>query len=152
MNNRIIDLKEHPEYLEAGIEYFSQRWGLDDRIYADSMTHSVSTESKLPRFYLMMLEERIIGGYSLLINDFVSRQDLWPYLSTLYIEECERGKELGAVLLDHGRREAGKLGFEKVYLCTDHVNYYEKYGWKCIAEGYHPWNRASNIYVADTIG
>ena len=46
----------------------------------------------------------------------------------------------------HGRGEAHHLGFEKVYLCTDHSGYYEKYGWKPIGKGFHPWGEESKIY------
>lgn len=147
----IISIREHPEYVSQCIQYFSEKWGLDNRIYEDCITHSLKADSPLPRFYLMIKDKKIIGAYSIIINDFVSRQDLWPYLSALYIEESERGNALGSVLLNHGREEAFKLGFSKIYLCTDHIQYYEKYGWTCITEGFHPWKRKSNIYVANTI-
>ncbi|NLC44947.1 MAG: GNAT family N-acetyltransferase [Clostridiales bacterium] len=55
--------------------------------------------------------------------------DLLPWLCALYVEEPERGKYFGSKLLEHGRQEALKLGFNKVYLCTDHIGYYVKYGW-----------------------
>jgi len=53
-----------------------------------------------------------------------------PWLCALYVEEACRLRGLGGKLLRHGRREAAKLGFPKVYLCTDHVGYYERYGWR----------------------
>lgn len=151
MEYTIINVKDRPEYLERSINYFSDRWDIDHKIYENCITHSITTENVLPRWYILLKENEIVGGFSLLTNDFVSRGDLWPYLSALYVEETERGKALGSMLLEHGRKEAYKLGFRKVYLCTDHINYYEKYGWKCIGEGYHPWNEKTNIYEADAI-
>lgn len=62
-------------------------------------------------------------------NDFMVRTDLSPWWCALYIKPSERGRQLGAQLLAHSRREAAKLGFGKVYLNTDHVGYYEKYDW-----------------------
>lgn len=147
----IKDLREVPELLDVSIEYVSQRWGLNKRIFDECIRSSLTTDNSLPRWYFLLKGNEIIGSYSLMTNDFVSRQDLWPYLSNLYVEENERGKALGARLLEHGRREACKLGFTKVYLCTDHINYYEKYGWTHYTNGYHTWNRESKIYVADTI-
>ena len=146
MNYEIISIRQQPQYLERGIDYFSTRWGIDRKIYEDSIVNSLTTESKLPRWYLMIREGDIIGSFGLITNDFVSRQDLYPYLCALYIEESERGKELGSKLLIHGRQEAKRLGFEKLYLCTDHNDYYEKYGWIYIAKGYHPWGDESKIY------
>jgi len=47
---------------------------------------------------------------------------------TVYIEESERGQAYGSRLLTHGRHEAAKLGYPMIYLSTDHVGFYEKYG------------------------
>lgn len=146
MSIQIIGIRENPEYLERGIDYFSTRWGTDRRIYQDSISHSVTTDNSLPRWYLMLNGDEIIGSYGLITNDFISRQDLYPWLCALFIEEKHRGQQLGAKLLEHGRIEAGKLGFSKLYLCTGHDGYYEKYGWEYIAQGFHPWGEESKIY------
>ena len=132
MNINIISIRENPEYLERGIDYFSSKWGIERRIYEDCISHSVTTDSPLPRWYLMMRKDVIIGSYGLNTNDFISRQDLFPWLCALYVEENERGKQLGGMLLDHGRKEAAKLGYKKIYLATDHNGYYERYSWKYI--------------------
>lgn len=151
MKHQIIDLRDYPNLLKEAIEYVAQRWGLHRRIFEECITSSMTTTSPLPRWYLLINGDEIIGSYSLMNNDFVSRQDLWPYLSNLYVDEKKRGKGLGAVLLEHARQEAYKLGYNKLYLCTDHINYYEKYGWIHICNGYHTWNRESKIYMIETV-
>ncbi|MDQ0170555.1 GNAT family N-acetyltransferase [Paenibacillus tundrae] len=150
MKYQIIDLRDYPDLLKESIEYVAERWGLNRRIFEDCIISSMTTKNPLPRWYFMMKQDEIIGSYSLMNNDFVSRQDLWPYLSNLYIEQEQRGKGLGSVLMTHARQEAYKLGFSKLYLCTDHIDYYEKYGWVHLCNGYHTWNRESQIYVIDT--
>ena len=52
-----------------------------------------------------------------------------------FVEEKARGNALGSKLLEHARIEGGKLGFDKLYLCTDHTSYYEKYEWKYMELG-----------------
>jgi len=99
----------------------------------------------------LLEDNEIIGSYGLITNDFISRQDLYPWLCALYIDESHRGRQLGAKLLEHGRLQAGKQGFSKLYLCTDHVGYYEKYDWKHIGFGYHPWGEESRIYEATSL-
>ncbi|MGF6355458.1 putative GNAT superfamily acetyltransferase [Paenibacillus sp. 4624] len=150
MEYQIIDLRDHSNLLKEAIEYVVKRWGLHRRIFEECITSSMTTTSPLPRWYFMINGDEIIGSYSLMNNDFVSRQDLWPYLSNLYISEKERGKNLGSVMMAHARHEAYKLGFSKLYLCTDHIDYYERYGWLHLCNGYHSWNRESKIYVIDT--
>lgn len=150
MSYQIISVREHPEYCERAIDYFSSKWDIGRNIYEDSITSSLSTESPLPRWYLMVdMEDEIVGCYGLIINDFVSRQDLYPYLCALYIEEKERGQALGSQLLQHGKMEAKKLGFDRLYLCTDHIGFYEKYGFVYLGIGYHLNGDQSRIYGTD---
>ncbi|MCX7921454.1 MAG: bifunctional GNAT family N-acetyltransferase/class I SAM-dependent methyltransferase [Clostridia bacterium] len=151
MDFKIIGIRENKEYLERAIDYFTAKWGIDRRIYADCISNCITTSSPLPRWYLMLKDEEIIGGYGLISNDFISRQDLFPWLCALYVEENYRSRQLGSKLMEHGRIEAGKLGYQKIYLSTDYNSYYEKYGWKHIANGFHPWGAESKIYVNNTI-
>ena len=146
---KIICVSDNPEYLENAISYNCKNWPLDDNIYDDCIRNSIDNEGNLQRWYLMFRGDEIVGSFGLILNDFISRQDVWPWFAALYIEESERGKNLGSMLLEHGRKEAARLGFEKLYLCTDHIGYYEKYGWKKIGKGYHPWHESSSIYVID---
>ena len=118
-------------------------------IYDDCISNSVVTTSPLPRWYLMLNDDKIIGGYGLITNDFISRQDLFPWLCALYIDEEYRGSRLGSKLLEHCKTEASKLGYKKLYLSTDLEGYYEKYGWKALAHGYHPLEAESMIYEID---
>ena len=135
-NITIISVRDYPEYLDRAVDYFSSKFSVSREIYYDSISNSLTTESPLPRWYLMKKNNNIIGSFGLITNDFISRQDLWPWLCALYVEESERGQRFGSILLEHGRVEAGKLGYAKVYLATDHVGYYEKYGWHYIGNGY----------------
>lgn len=83
MDYNIIGIRENPGYTEQAIQYFSERWGIDERIYRDCIINSLATPNKLPRFYLMIEASRVIGGYGLITNDFVSRQDLFPWISSM---------------------------------------------------------------------
>lgn len=40
----------------------------------------METESDVPRFYVLLDEDRIVGGYALLGSDLNSRQDLFPWV------------------------------------------------------------------------
>ena len=61
--------------------------------------------------------------------------DLWPWLCALYVEEADRNKGIGQSLVNYVVKDAIKLGYDQVYLCTDHVGYYEKFGFEYIGDG-----------------
>ncbi|MCL2662580.1 MAG: GNAT family N-acetyltransferase [Oscillospiraceae bacterium] len=173
---QIINIRERPEWLELAADYFSSRWNIDRQLYHDSISDSLTTVDALPRWYLMLrnavlqnsglyntelhnakprnfdiTEDNIIGGFGLIDNDFMVRTDLYPWMCALYIEPAERGKQLGEKLLEHSRREAAALGFNKVYLNTDHIGYYEKYNCSYIGDFAHQSGTDARVYKADVI-
>ena len=48
MSIRIVGIRDNPEYLERGIDYFTSKWGIDRKIYADSISHSIQTATLYP--------------------------------------------------------------------------------------------------------
>lgn len=148
--SEIVSLRQNPAQLERFVAYFSCHWG-NAAVYRDCMAAGLDSNSPLPQWYLLENFTRgIIGCAGLITNDFISRMDLWPWLCALYIDEPYRGNALGSVLIKHVRSEAFLLGFPSLYLCTDHVGYYEKYGFEHIANGIHPWGKSSRIYRCKT--
>jgi len=48
--------------------------------------------------------------------------------------------------LEKAQKDAKKCRFTHLYLCSDHIGYYEKYGFTYLGVGYHPWGESSRIY------
>lgn len=144
---KIVSIRERPEYKDIAITYFQRSWkSVLPILYEDSITHSISARDSLPQWYLLESEGNIIGCAGLITNDFISRGDLYPWICALYIEENHRGNGYGSLLMDKAKTDAKNAGYDYVYLCTSHTDYYEKYGFKYIGQGYHPWGEASRIY------
>ena len=144
---KIISVRKNPEYREKAISYIQQKWSLiDPVIYENSITHSINSQSALPQWYLLESDSKIIGCAGLITNDFISRMDLYPWLCALYIEEKHRGNAYVTLLINKAKEDTLKAGFKNMYLSTEHINYYERYGFKYIGQGYHPWDEESRIY------
>lgn len=144
----VVSVREHPEYKQAAIRYFQDKWATDTSVmvYENCIQHALLTDAPLPQWYLLEDGDDIIGCAGLIPNDFISRMDLWPWICALYIKESRRGQNLGALLIDRAKQDAIAAGFSRVYLCTDHVGYYEHFGFRHIGTGYHPWGKSSLIY------
>ena len=147
---KIISVRENPEFKDLAIQYIQSKWGSEssNMVYEDCITHCINAESPLPQWYLLMEGEKVIGCAGLITNDFISRMDLYPWVCALYIEKEYRGNSYGALLLEKAKVDTKQMGFSKLYLCSDHVGYYEKYGFSRIGTGYHPWGESSGIFVA----
>ena len=146
---RLISVKKSPEYKNIAIKYFQEKWATKDtmELYEDCISNCITSENPLPQWYLLMDEDKIAGCCGLITNDFISRMDLYPWACALYIEKEYRGNSYGKILLEEAKKDAKLGGFSNLYLCTDHIGYYEKFDFKYIAKGYHPWGESSRIYV-----
>ncbi len=143
----IISIRENPEYKDIAIKYFQQSWkSVLPIIYEDCITHSIEAKNSLPQWYLLEKDNEIIGCAGLITNDFISRGDLYPWVCAIFVDEKHRGNAYGALLIEKAKADAQKSGFGHLYLCTSHVGYYEKYDFKYIGQGYHPWGDDSRIY------
>lgn len=144
---KIISIRQNPSYKDIAISYFQEQWkSVWPVIYEDAITHSINAKSDLPQWYLLEKNDTIIGCAGLITNDFISRGDLYPWICAVFIDEKERGNNYSKILLDKAIKDAKRFGYDNVYLCTEHVGLYEKFGFKYIGQGYHPWKEESRIY------
>lgn len=144
---KIISVRDNPEYKQTAIEYLQKSWPeISGVMYDDCITHSLTAKNTLPQWYLLEKECEIIGCAGLITNDFISRGDLYPWVCAIFIDENHRGNNYSALLIDKAKDDTRKFGFDNLYLCTDHVGFYEKQGFTYIGQGYHPWEEESRIY------
>ena len=152
MDFEIINLIDRPELRDPAVKWFASKWGIPTVEYENSFNDMYNSHEPLPRWYAVFDKEgNVIAGCGLIQNDFVDRTDLYPYVCALFVEPQVRGNALGGKLLAHALKDAAANGFKKAYLCTNHKDYYEKYGWRHIATGHHPGGDTSRIYEADTV-
>lgn len=124
-------IKECPDLLQEAAAWFSHKWQIPIEAYLESMEKCIKEKASIPRWYIVLDEKHhIIAGAGVIENDFHKRKDLTPNLCALFVEENYRYRGMAKRLLDFARKDLGTLGYDRVYLVTDHSEFYEKCGWK----------------------
>lgn len=67
------------------------------------------------------------------------------WLGIVLIFDGHRGKRYSPILLEHACRQAKASGFSELYLVTEHVNYYERFGFMHI--GHAPMSLGGNGFA-----
>lgn len=130
-----INLKDSKKYLEDYVRLCSLEWGSpksDDEV--KEKVSSILSGDKVISVLGLVEDDNLIGFISLFKYDGDERRDLSPWYATMYVKSEFRGKGYSKLLNDAIINEARNLGYSKIYLKTDLVNYYEKFGAKYIED------------------
>ena len=132
----IITLRERPELASIAAEWFHSKWGIPTEAYLECMQAYLSEETE-NGWYLCLNGENIVAGLGVIDNDFHDRKDLTPNVCAVYTENEHRKKGLAGKLLNRVVEDMKNKGIEPLYLITDHIGFYERYGWEflCMVQG-----------------
>ena len=126
---KIITLREQPELASTAAEWFQSKWGVPTEAYLECMEAYLSGKTE-NGWYLCLDGETIVAGLGVIDNDFHDRKDLAPNVCAVYTEEEYRKKGLAGKLLDKVVNDMKNKGIMPLYLVTDHIGFYERYGWE----------------------
>ncbi|MBO4818634.1 MAG: GNAT family N-acetyltransferase [Firmicutes bacterium] len=131
-----ISLREKPELREAAALWFHEKWGVPEEAYLSCMNDYLEGNTEYG-WYLCLDGGKIAGGLGVIENDFHDRKDLFPNVCAVYTEEGYRRKGIAGKLLDMAVEDLRSKGISPVYLVTDHIGFYERYGWEflCMVQG-----------------
>ena len=101
------------------------------------MADCLKASGPVPRWFVAVDGQRIIGGLGVIENDFHDRKDLTPNVCAVFVEPEYGGQGIAGALLSFVCKEMKALGLDTLYLLTDHDSFYERYGWEffCMAQG-----------------
>jgi len=133
---RYCTLRELPELKDKAAEWFHSKWGVPKEAYLDCMTAYLDHRTELG-WYLCLEGSRLVGGMGVIENDFHDRKDLTPNVCAVYMEEAYRCKGIAGHLLSLAVNDMRSKGIAPIYLVTDHIGFYERYGWEflCMVQG-----------------
>lgn len=132
----IYNLKDKQNYIKEVAILTQREWGqkcLSDeefQLKVEKKINKIRDNFDNPKYCkLILLDDEILVGFiSIFPTDGDERLDLSPWYATMLVKEEFRGKGYSRLLNSAILQEAKKRGFSKLYLKTDLVNYYEKFG------------------------
>jgi GNAT superfamily N-acetyltransferase len=92
---------------------------------------------------------RAVGTASLDFEDLPPRDDLTPWLASVYVLPEVRSRGLGAKLIAAACNEAKAKGFKRIYLHTsDRADFYARRGWQRVGTVEY-WQKINTVMVKD---
>ena len=147
---RILPLFEVPEHSELITDWLFQAFGSENsRDFFASIVNSSLRPEGLPVTFVALLDDKPVGTVGLWRCDLISRQDLYPWLAALYIDESQRGCGFGGQLQHHVEAFSRRTGFRELYLYATFANYYERFGWQYIGDGLDYPDQPVRLYRKD---
>ena len=136
MELRYVNLREKKEIKDAAANWFHSKWGVPKEAYLECMDAYINGETEYG-WYLCLKGEAIIAGLGVIENDFHDRKDLSPNVCAVYTEEEYRGKRIAGKLLNMVVEDMRSKEISPIYLITNHIGFYERYGWEflCMVQG-----------------
>ena len=134
---KVVNIKNNKEALKEYFYLCSLEWGNPylkdnfDEIINDRVEKTSNEKNDNIILVLGLFDvNNFLGFISLFKEDGV--EGYTPWYATMYVKKEYRGKGYSKVLNDALLKESKKLGYKKIYLKSELVNYYEKFGAKYI--------------------
>lgn len=132
---KIYNINEKLEYLKPYFELCTREWGnykneceLEEKVQKKVIKYLNKDFEKIISVLILLDKDNLVGFISLFKTDGSEKQDLTPWYATMYVKSEYRKKGCSKILNEAILQEAKRLGYDKVYLKSDLVNYYEKFG------------------------
>jgi ribosomal protein S18 acetylase RimI-like enzyme len=91
-------------------------------------------------------EGRVCGYCTATKTDCIPDMPYTPYIGFVFVDEAYRGNRLSQKLIQSAMAYLKSVGFDRVYLTSDHENLYEKYGFTVIDRKTAFWGAEEKIY------
>ncbi len=103
--------------------------------------------SDFPQIVVATQNKEIIGYYSLVAKELVKdNHNYTPWLGTLFIRKKYRGNHYSSILIDDVCQRVKNMGYSNLFLATEHIGYYEKFGFEEIGLGMYLWDAPTRFY------
>lgn len=127
----IINITNNTKYLKEYIALCYLEWSEKEKElteYIDYKLRKLKIENNIILILGLVDHNKLVGFISLLKKDGDCEVKLTPWYATMYVKKEYRGRGYSRILNDALLEKSKRLGYTKVYLKSNLINYYEKFG------------------------
>lgn len=95
--------------------------------------------------YLLMDGEILVSFLTLTKQDVVRDEGMYPWIGFVYTAPEYRGNRYSEKLMKYAENMAKQRGFDKVYVATDHIGLYEKFGYEYLENRIGYWGDDNRV-------
>lgn len=99
------------------------------------------------RVFAARCGDQIAGYCTFSETDCLKNAPYRPYIGFVFVGEPYRGRRVSQKMIQTALDYAAQLGFKQVYLVSDHVGLYEKYGFVKIDARLDVWGNPESVFV-----
>lgn len=146
IKNIMDDIKDLEEYAKiCQVTWGDKKTDEELKKYTKEKVKRILEEDKVISILGLLDNDKLIGFISLFKYDGDEMKNLTPWYATMYVKEEYRNKGYSKILNDAILNEAKKKGYNRIYLKSNLINYYEKFGAKYIIT----LNNKEKLYYID---
>ena len=136
---KIYNLTENSEWISTIAPWHHEEWGYlnPDRLLQDRIDkfHSHLGTKAIPTTLVAVEDGEVCGSASIVDSDMNTHPELGPWLASVYVKSSERGRGIGAKLVNKIVEFACTTEYKELYLFTpSSESFYRKLGWEKVAD------------------
>ena len=121
---------------------------LYDLVSRDKVLEVLGDNTKV---IVLVEQEKVVSFATYADRDCIKDDTLFPWIGFVYTDELYRGNRYSQIVINHIIGLAKKDNHSKIYLATDHVGFYEKYGFEYLENRIDIYDDESRIYYYDLL-
>ena len=99
------------------------------------------------KLFLLTHGQALVSFATLTAQDCVDDKTMTPWIGFVHTAPEYRGSRRAGLVIDHACAQAAMQGAKQVYIATDHIGVYEKYGFAYLENRVDIYGEDSRIYV-----
>lgn len=143
---KAVMLSDFPQYRDEALQLLEKYWEAAAPNFRKYVLEAMQDGASLPNASVALKDGRVVGVAAVLECDEVPDTGLTPWAGFVFVEKAHRARRVSELMLKMCEEYAAALGYNYIYLSTDHIQLYENYGYYEYKLALNMWNQPTKIY------